>query len=104
MRGYHIHIIVQQKTQISSYQPQAADTFIPSHLFQHLPAHKPRSTRRQNATFNSQNKDYRFGPVRVDWMDFENMSRASYSAVGKEKDHGRGMPGSTCSFDGHLEN
>lgn len=96
MRGYHIRIIVEQNAQISSSQPQAADSFLPSHLFQHLPAHKPRPTNRRNATFNSHNKDYRFGPLRVDWVDFENMSRTSHTVV-KEKNHGRGMPNAIFS-------
>ncbi|RDB23862.1 RING finger protein ETP1 [Hypsizygus marmoreus] len=90
MRGYHIRLTLYRKAEISQSQPHATDSFIPSRLFQHLPAHKPKSTNRRNALFNPQNKDYRFGPIRIDWVDFEQMSKAPYSAVGKEKEHGRG--------------
>ncbi|KAF5373345.1 hypothetical protein D9615_007463 [Tricholomella constricta] len=89
MRGYHIRLIAQRRTDISPSQPQPADTYLPSLLFQHLPAHKPKSTARRNALFNPQDKDYRFGPIRIDWVDFEEMSKAPH-IVGKEKRNGRG--------------
>ncbi|GLB41727.1 putative BRCA1-associated protein 2 [Lyophyllum shimeji] len=88
MRGYHIRITVQRKTETYP-KPQAADPFLPSRLFQHLPAHKPGSTARRNALFNPHNKDYRFGPIRVDWIDFEEMSKAPQT-TGKEKERGQG--------------
>ncbi|KAH7907261.1 hypothetical protein BJ138DRAFT_1014815 [Hygrophoropsis aurantiaca] len=90
MRGYHIRIIVHRKTEISQSQPHSSstDTFIPKNLFQHLPSHSPKSTSRRNALFNHTHKDYRYGPIRLDWIDFENMNTAVY--VGKEKEVGRG--------------
>ncbi|KAK0188935.1 BRCA1-associated protein 2-domain-containing protein [Armillaria mellea] len=45
----------------------------------------PNSTSRRNATFNPWNKDYRFGPIRLDWSD--RMSVSTSNAVGKEKAH-----------------
>ena len=77
MRGYHILISVQRQQ----------DSFIPSHLFHSLPSHKPKPTFRQNALFNPTNKDYRFGPIRLDWFDFE---RTPYTAMGKVREQGRG--------------
>ncbi|KAF8075057.1 hypothetical protein FPV67DRAFT_1475860 [Lyophyllum atratum] len=94
MRGYHIRIILKRKTDISKSRSQTADTFLPSHLFQHLPAHKPNPTTRRNALFNSQNKDYRFGPIRIDWVDFEDMNAAP-TTTGKEREHGQGTAEAT---------
>ncbi|KAI0041050.1 zf-UBP-domain-containing protein [Auriscalpium vulgare] len=87
MRSYHVRISLHPKQSLSTSQPQAADTFTPSSLWQHLPSHPPKSTARRNATYNSSGKDYRLGPIRIDWVDLENMSRAVL--VGKEKE-GRG--------------
>ncbi|KAJ7576881.1 hypothetical protein C8J56DRAFT_971837 [Mycena floridula] len=78
MRGYHLKIALKSNKSANT------DTFVPDSLFQALPAHKPRSTVRQNSTYNPRNKDYRFGPIRIDWAD---MSKPS---AGKEKDPGRG--------------
>ncbi len=81
MRGYHIRIIV-------SLKKDSPDTTVPPSFFQHLPSHKPNSTSRRNATFNPWNKDYRFGPIRLDWSD--RMSVSTSNAVGKEKAHSHG--------------
>ncbi|KAK0488929.1 BRCA1-associated protein 2-domain-containing protein [Armillaria novae-zelandiae] len=78
MRGYHIRIIV-------SLKKDSPDTAVPPSFFQHLPSHKPNSTSRRNATFNPGNKDYRFGPIRLDWSD--RMSVPTSNAVGKERAH-----------------
>ncbi|KAG7443605.1 zf-UBP-domain-containing protein [Guyanagaster necrorhizus] len=74
MRGYHIQIIVKE---------HSLDPAIPPSFFQRLPSHKPLSTTRRNATFNPWNKDYRFGPIRLDWSD--RMGISTTNAVGKEK-------------------
>ncbi|KAG6850780.1 hypothetical protein H0H93_008818 [Arthromyces matolae] len=86
---YHIRITVQRNLEISQSQPQAAGDFIPSRLFQHLPAHKSRKAR-PNKSYNSHSgssasKDYRFGPIQIDWVDFEDMSKMPYS-----QENGRG--------------
>ncbi|KAG6865706.1 hypothetical protein C0991_012522 [Blastosporella zonata] len=87
-RGYHIHVVFDKKSEISQSQPQAADTFVPSRLFQHLPAHK---SRRIRPTYQTRpgNTDYRFGLIQIDWVDFEDMSKAPVHTVGKERDNGR---------------
>lgn len=74
MRGYHIRIVVQRKAEISQSHPPIVDTFIPKSIFEHLPSQSAKSTSRRNAVFNPAHKDYRLGPIRVDWIDFENMS------------------------------
>ncbi|KAF9221389.1 BRCA1-associated protein [Gyrodon lividus] len=84
MRGYHIQIIVQKNAEISRSHPHVVDTLVPRSLFQHLPSQPPKPTSRTNALFNPAHKDYRFGPIRLDWIDFENMNTAVYT--GKEKD------------------
>lgn len=74
MRGYHIRIIVHRRTEISQSHPPVVDTFLPKSIFERLPSHTSKPTSRKNATFNPAHKDYRFGPIRVDWIDFESMS------------------------------
>ena len=74
MRGYHVRIVVQRKAEISQSHPPVVDTFTPKSIFEHLPSQSTKPTSRRNATFNPAHKDYRFGPIRLDWIDFENMS------------------------------
>ncbi|KDQ61571.1 hypothetical protein JAAARDRAFT_54924 [Jaapia argillacea MUCL 33604] len=80
MRGYHIRVLVSRKTGVSA--PQSTDNFVPTSLFQRLPAQTPKPTSRRNALFNPAHKDYRLGPIRLDWVDFETMTKA---VTGKEK-------------------
>jgi len=97
MRRYHIHVRLHKHPKSISQSNQTSDesgTFLPAFLFQQLPSHKAKPTARRNATFNPSHKDYRFGPIRIDWVDFEDMSKATYGggAGGKEKDpKARGM-------------
>jgi BRCA1-associated protein len=90
MRHYHIRISLHRKTVLNTNAADNSDSeFIPTSLFQYLPAQKARSTVRRNATFNSSRKDYRFGPIRIDWVDFEDMNKVMNSGTGgKEKDSG----------------
>jgi hypothetical protein len=74
MRGYHIRISLQRSQQYP---------YIPSSLFDKLPSHNTRQTRRKNAVINQQNADYRFGPIRIDWADLH------MSNLKKEKKRGR---------------
>lgn len=84
MRGYHIRIQLAQR-------PHNSETFIPTSLFQDLPTHTPKSTSRKSATFNPKNKDYRFGPIRLDWVDLTNTS-SSMNKAGKEREsHRQGL-------------
>ncbi|EGN96579.1 hypothetical protein SERLA73DRAFT_93073 [Serpula lacrymans var. lacrymans S7.3] len=96
MRGYHIRVSIPSKSEKPYHHPSG--TFIPKTLFQHLPSHSPKPTTRRNALFNPAHRDYRFGPIRVDWVDFENMSTGVYT--GKEKESGRGP--ATAQFTPHA--
>jgi hypothetical protein len=89
MRGYHICISIQRQPETSKLRTNSADVFVPTHLFHQLPAHKPKPTSRRNALFNPADKDYRFGPIRLDWVDFELTNKAPYTTMGKERE-GRG--------------
>lgn len=84
-RSYHIRITVRRKVEISQSHPYTVDTFVPQTLFQRLPSHPPKPTLRRNAIFNSAHRDYRYGPIRLDWTEFEHMSTSELSS-GKEKD------------------
>ncbi|KAG7093768.1 hypothetical protein E1B28_007416 [Marasmius oreades] len=75
MRGYHLRIVLSE-----------SQDSIPVSIFGKLPTQPPKSVVRRNATFNSQNKDYRFGPIRIDWLDrMLESSPSTSTAVGKEK-------------------
>lgn len=85
-RGYHIRITVHRKVEISQSHPHALDTFVPETLFQRLPSHRPKSTLKKNAVFDPARKDYRYGPIRLDWTDFEQHMSTTGLSSGKEKD------------------
>ena len=88
MRSYHIIISVQRKIELSTSYPHPADVFVPTNLFQHLPAHKPKPTKRKNAIYNYEKKDYRLGPIRLDWVDFETMSNPASSGKARQENKG----------------
>jgi len=75
MRAYHVRIVLQRT---SSSKPEQTDTFTPLSLWQPLPTHPNRSTARRNVTFNSRGKDYRFGPIALDWVDLDNMDASLF--------------------------
>ncbi|KAI9511598.1 hypothetical protein F5148DRAFT_1274209 [Russula earlei] len=75
MRAYHVRIVVQRISPSKSEQPS---TFTPLSLWQPLPTHPYRSTARRNATFNPRGKDYRFGPIALDWVDLDNMDASLF--------------------------
>ena len=113
MKGYHIRIVLSspvaalgppsQATSKSYKQPlsalNASPTFVPISLFQPLPSHPQRSAYRRNtlSTYSSSSappiqslshRDYRFGPIRVDWVDFADMeaSGSGFVTVGSGKE------------------
>ena len=85
MRGYHIRIRVTVQhtpgitrtptpTATSGKHKRTAwttDTFIPKSIFESLPSHNPRKTSRKNAILGSKRRDYRHGPIRIDWLDLK---------------------------------
>ena len=101
-RGYHIRIVLYPKSNPSSLKLNINDSlsFIPTSLFQQLPAQKPRQTTRQNALHNSKQKDYRYGPIRLDWVEFDKMSTGV--VIGKEKEPSRGKQSEQVRFEPAL--
>lgn len=101
MRGYHIRIQVTAqsasavtkaptKTTTTRTPARAAwttDTFIPKSIFESLPSHIPRETSRKNAILGSKRRDYRYGPIRIDWLDLKSTSQTSPSII-KEPESG----------------
>ncbi|KAJ7493434.1 hypothetical protein B0H11DRAFT_2172145 [Mycena galericulata] len=85
MRGYHIRISVHLKTGLGD----PSDTFTPGSVFVKLPAHAPKSTARRNALYNPRDKDYRFGPIRLDWVDFKMTDKPVAASSGKARANGR---------------
>jgi BRCA1-associated protein len=76
MRAYHVRIVLQRIP--PSKSKQQTDAFVPLSLWQPLPTHPHKSTARRNATFNPRGKDYRFGPIALDWVDLDNMASVPF--------------------------
>src|SRR5262245_6250233 len=82
MPDCHIRIRLQSKP----HPPQPNSEYIPASLFQLLPSHEPKPTSRRNALFNPKHKDYRFGPIRIDWLDLETSNMRKVLNNKKEKE------------------
>ena len=80
MRGYHVRIVLHH---VSSSKSEQIDSFTPLSLWQPLPTHPHKSTARRNAIFNPRGKDYRFGPIALDWVDLDNMSSPLFVSKGR---------------------
>ncbi|KAI0923981.1 hypothetical protein AcV5_009365 [Taiwanofungus camphoratus] len=105
MRGYHIRIsldcsspsVPTPSTSYSNTKPST--TFVPTSLFQPLPSHSPKSTASRDRVvgygqneglFNYHHLDYRFGAIRIDWVDCAremNASTSKKSGIGKEREN-----------------
>jgi BRCA1-associated protein len=97
MRGYHIIITVDPKS--SDTKAKGIQTFTPKHVFQRLPAHRPALSYRRQSIAREKKRDYRFGPLQIDWMDFETSNTALPSlSAGKEKEQRRGKQLGTFNF------
>ena len=90
MRGYHIRIRVTVKststitktpttTTATARAAWTTDIFVPKSIFESLPSHTPRKTSRNNATLGSKRRDYRYGPIRIDWLDLKSSSQTPSS-------------------------
>jgi BRCA1-associated protein len=79
MRGYHVRIVLH----LPPSKSQKTDAFIPLSLWQPLPTHPRKSTLRRNATFNPRRKDYRLGPIALDWADIDNMAATPFTDRGR---------------------
>ena len=99
MRGYHIRIRVTvrstssgtktptttAKTGTPARAAWTTDTYIPKSIFESLPPHTPKKTTRNNAILGSKRRDYRYGPIRIDWLDLKSSSHPSSSTSKKPK-------------------
>ena len=98
MRGYHIRIRVTSQststatktptTTAKTGAPRAAwttGTYIPKSIFEILPSHTPKKTSRNNAILGSKRTDYRYGPIRIDWLDLKSSPQLSSSVIKKPK-------------------
>lgn len=124
--GYHIRISLEKQaastsaSTSTSYNQRSgsiSDQFVPTSLFEPLPSHPPRTTARRNTVHHPnqgpessrdigkspERLDFRLGPLRVDWVDFEEplpmeSPVTKKNTVGKEREgKARGGP-ATASF------
>ncbi|KAK2463669.1 hypothetical protein APHAL10511_004420 [Amanita phalloides] len=97
MRGYHIRILVHQNQDSPVSRSLKTEEFIPQHLFSRLPAQKPKPTQRPGTPAETPKPDYRFGRIRIDWMDIED------SRTKKNKDQRRGPAQAAFVPDKHTK-
>ena len=106
MRGYHIRIRVTAQssstitktpatTAATARAAWATDTFVPKSIFESLPSHTPRKTSRINATLGSKRRDYRYGPIRIDWLDLKGSSQPPSSTQESKSGISSGAMGDT---------
>lgn len=79
MRGYHVRIrvtIQRPPTTTTTSTPTTKtspawtpNTFVPKSIFESLPVHAPRKTSKNKPILGSKRRDYRYGPIRIDWLD-----------------------------------
>jgi len=107
MKGYHIVIRVTAQSNFTATKTHTTtaktgtparaawttNTFIPKSIFERLPSHTPRKTSRNNAILGSKRRDYRYGPIRIDWLDLKGSSQP-YPSIEKSKN---GANGSTMN-------
>ncbi|KAH9066668.1 hypothetical protein EDB87DRAFT_1671970 [Lactarius vividus] len=79
MRAYHVRIVLR----LPPSKSKKTDAFIPLSLWQPLPTHTFKSTARRNATFNPCGKDYRLGPIALDWVDLDIMATTPFASRGR---------------------
>ncbi|KZT20855.1 hypothetical protein NEOLEDRAFT_1158445 [Neolentinus lepideus HHB14362 ss-1] len=80
-----IHIVLHLKSDnTSSSQLQKAEAPFPDINIPASACTDTQATARWNALFNPHHKNYRFSPIRLGWVDFEDMSKAI--SAGKEKE------------------
>ncbi|KAF4610749.1 hypothetical protein D9613_006890 [Agrocybe pediades] len=90
-RGYHIRITLNPEiSPRTSSTPHTPNTFIPASIFQPLPSHSAKSTNRRNTLTRppTTKKDYRLGPITIDWIDFDRMSSISHPHKDKAQTKG----------------
>ncbi|TFK74931.1 BRCA1-associated protein [Pluteus cervinus] len=86
MRGFHIRIAVDVEDRNTPFQNTQSPykTAVPRSLFSDLPYHKPNPI--PAPTVQNTGKDYRLGPIRIDWVDFEEMSSTAFSPPRKRRE------------------
>ncbi|KAL9713641.1 hypothetical protein Ac2012v2_003252 [Leucoagaricus gongylophorus] len=91
MRGYHF--IISLSNSKVAHETNPAIIFTPKHLFQRLPRHQRSPSYRRGFVNKPTEKDYRKGPLQIDWMEFEVnefAGRRQYANAGKKKEGGGG--------------
>jgi BRCA1-associated protein len=102
MRGYHVIIRVTipptpttAKTPTKTSAAWATNTFVPKSIFESLPSHTPRKTSKKNAILGSKRRDYRYGPIRIDWLDLKSSTRTTSSLEKQIEESKGGVGGGT---------
>ncbi len=113
-RGYHLRISLDVHSDSlpatsGSFKSSCAQfqkrVHVPKSLFESLPPHGTKHTVRRNTLHDQRQTvsasrsshyppDYRFGPIRIDWVDFEGMDTTN-SGTGKKVGVGKEREGNT---------
>ena len=82
---YHIRIQLDIQARFRVTGTSQTNTHTPTDLFEHLPSHSPAQlSKRRDTLRRGHGKDYRFGPLRVDWVDFEPVEN-NMALLGKDR-------------------
>lgn len=111
MRGYHVRIRVTIQpatptTPTAAKTPTKAaawttNTFVPKSIFESLPSHNPRKTSKNKAILGSKRRDYRYGPIRIDWLDLKGSSPHTTPSIKETVEKPKGSVGEG-TMDGEL--
>ncbi|PFH51915.1 hypothetical protein AMATHDRAFT_190526 [Amanita thiersii Skay4041] len=89
------------------HRDQNTKLFVPNHIFAPLPNHSPSLAVSRKAHFDfdskSQIKDYRFGPIHIDWMDIIDSRNQSHANPGKRRDRKQGPAEATFIPNQHTK-
>jgi hypothetical protein len=87
---YKLKLALTRRKQVGRHSTAASDGYIPKDVFEDLPAQPPESTARSSGL--RKHPDYRFGSLRIDWIDLNEDAPISSSPVmrtfisGKDKE------------------
>lgn len=77
---YDIYIQLSKRPNFQSTSSSRPEV-VPESLFDLLPSHSPAPiSKRRDTLRTGLSRDYRFGPIRIDWVDFEVMSDSAASS------------------------
>ena len=87
MLCFHIRLQLDRQARFRGTGTTPTNTYTPKDLFEPLPSHSPvQLSKRRDTLRRGRGRDYRFGPIRIDWVDFQhNQGEMAAGVSGKER-------------------